>query len=159
MNHRELVETVAARCGARPADIHRVMRELVSEVQRQLVLGEEVCVTGLGRFRCLSTRSQRGVSNLPGLKGKYVLPRAKKRIKFVQSVKATREISSNDIVSAFVSGAHLVSEKARKIPMAKKKGKHITVDVPREVESVTINVVDQQPKKKGESSSKSRLLG
>lgn len=158
MKHRLLTESVAEQLGARASDVQRVVTAFVSEIQRQLVLGEEVSVTGLGRFRLVVTKPHRRVSNLPGLKGKYLLPTAKRRLKFSQSGTAVRSISNKCLLSALVTGSTDVTVKARRIPMAKKKGKHVTVDVPREVESVTINVVDKKPKK-GESSSKQRLLG
>lgn len=158
----DLIGAVAQRCGASKADVKRVFVEMIDEIQRQLLLGEEVRLVGLGRFQLQTSKTVRRVSNLPGMAGKVQLTKARKRIKFRQSTSAAEKLTRKGLLSAIVStvgGVDSAKVRTRRIPMAKKKGKHITVDVPRDVESVTIQVKDEKPKKKGESSSRKRLYG
>ena len=79
MNKTELIDALAVESGLSRADSGRALESLVNTVQRSLVRGDEVSITGFGKFSVVDRAARTGVNPRTGEK---VLITASKSPKF-----------------------------------------------------------------------------
>jgi DNA-binding protein HU-beta len=79
MNKTELIEALATETGLTKADSGRALEGLIATVQKQLKKGEDVSITGFGKFSVVKRAARTGVNPRTGEKVKI---RASKAPKF-----------------------------------------------------------------------------
>jgi DNA-binding protein HU-beta len=66
MNKSELIETVASDSGLSKADSSRAIESLVTTVSKALKKGDEVTITGFGKFSVVKRAARKGVNPQTG---------------------------------------------------------------------------------------------
>jgi DNA-binding protein HU-beta len=66
MNKTQLIEAVAADSGLSKADSSRAIESLIDTVARSLKRGDEVSITGFGKFSVLRRAARQGVNPRTG---------------------------------------------------------------------------------------------
>jgi DNA-binding protein HU-beta len=75
MNKTELIDAVAEDSGLSKADSARAIDSLTGTVSKSLKKGEEVSITGFGKFSVVKRAARRGVNPRTGERVKSKLPR------------------------------------------------------------------------------------
>jgi DNA-binding protein HU-beta len=78
MNKTQLVEAVAADSGLSKADASRAIESFVSTVSKTLKKGDEVVITGFGKFSVVKRAARQGVNPRTGEKVKIKASKAPK---------------------------------------------------------------------------------
>jgi DNA-binding protein HU-beta len=78
MNKTQLVEAVAADSGLSKADSSRAIESFVSTVSKTLKKGDEVVITGFGKFSVVKRAARQGVNPRTGEKVKIKASKAPK---------------------------------------------------------------------------------
>lgn len=78
MNKSQLVEAVAADSGLSKADAGRAVESFVATVGKTLKKGEEVVITGFGKFSVVKRAARQGVNPRTGEKVKIKASKAPK---------------------------------------------------------------------------------
>jgi DNA-binding protein HU-beta len=79
MNKTELIDALAVESGLSKADSGRALESLIATVQKSLKKGEDVSITGFGKFSVVKRAARTGVNPRTGEKVKI---RASKAPKF-----------------------------------------------------------------------------
>jgi len=164
MNHTQFVAAFAHRLGLSNSVAQHVVERLCEEITRQLILGEEVRIAGLGKFTMSVVQPTMRKSNLPALAGKTVQSRRTRKLHFQAygTVLSRLEGPFTALVSGNGIAAPDWSLRKEAVVAKRKSGEHVTVDLPEGVKQITINVAGEDKKKKGKKESggsKRRLLG
>ncbi|HMD52422.1 MAG TPA: HU family DNA-binding protein [Solirubrobacteraceae bacterium] len=78
MNKSQLVEAVAADSGLTKADSSRAIESFIDTVTRTLKKGDEVSITGFGKFTVVNRAARQGVNPRTGEKVKIKASKAPK---------------------------------------------------------------------------------
>jgi DNA-binding protein HU-beta len=78
MNKTQLVEAVAADSGLSKADASRAVESFVTTVSKTLKKGDEVVITGFGKFSVVKRAARQGVNPRTGEKVKIKASKAPK---------------------------------------------------------------------------------
>jgi DNA-binding protein HU-beta len=78
MNKSELVEAIAADSGLTKADAGRAVESYVNVVNKTLKKGEEIAITGFGKFSVVKRAARTGVNPRTGEKVKIKASKAPK---------------------------------------------------------------------------------
>jgi DNA-binding protein HU-beta len=78
MNKSELVEAIAADSGLTKADAGRAVESLVGTVSKALKKGDEVSITGFGKFSVVKRAARQGVNPRTGERVKIKASKAPK---------------------------------------------------------------------------------
>jgi DNA-binding protein HU-beta len=66
MNKSELIEAVSKDSGLTKADTGRALESLISTVQKSLKKGDDVAITGFGKFSVVKRAARKGVNPRTG---------------------------------------------------------------------------------------------
>jgi DNA-binding protein HU-beta len=78
MNKTQLVDAVSADSGLTKADTQRVIESLIGTVSKSLKKGDEVSITGFGKFSVVKRAARQGVNPRTGEKVKIKATKAPK---------------------------------------------------------------------------------
>jgi DNA-binding protein HU-beta len=78
MNKTQLVDAVSADSGLTKADTQRVLESLIGTVSKSLKKGDEVSITGFGKFSVVKRAARQGVNPRTGEKVKIKATKAPK---------------------------------------------------------------------------------
>jgi DNA-binding protein HU-beta len=78
MNKTQLIEAVASDSGLTKADSSRAIESLLDTVTKQLKKGEEVSITGFGKFSVVKRAARQGVNPRTGERVKIKASKAPK---------------------------------------------------------------------------------
>jgi len=78
MNKTQLIEAVASDSGLSKADSSRAIESLLDTVSKQLKKGEEVSITGFGKFSVVKRAARQGVNPRTGERVKIKASKAPK---------------------------------------------------------------------------------
>jgi DNA-binding protein HU-beta len=78
MNKTELVDALAKEAGVAKSDASKVLDSLITTVQKSLKKGEDVAITGFGKFHVVKRAARQGVNPRTGEKVKIKASKAPK---------------------------------------------------------------------------------
>jgi DNA-binding protein HU-beta len=78
MNKTELIDALAVESGLSKADSGRALESLIATVQKSLKKGEDVSITGFGKFSVVKRAARTGVNPRTGEKVKIKASKAPK---------------------------------------------------------------------------------
>ncbi|HUA10782.1 MAG TPA: HU family DNA-binding protein [Solirubrobacteraceae bacterium] len=78
MNKTQLVDTLAKDTGMAKAEVSRVLDSLIGTVHKTLKKGEEVSITGFGKFSVANRKARDGVNPRTGAKVRIKASKAPK---------------------------------------------------------------------------------
>ena len=78
MNKTELVDALAKEAGVAKSDASKVLEALINTVHKSLKKGEDVAITGFGKFHVVKRAARQGVNPRTGEKVKIKASKAPK---------------------------------------------------------------------------------
>lgn len=78
MNKTELVDSLAKEAGVAKTDASKVLEALITTVHKSLKKGEDVAITGFGKFHVVKRAARQGVNPRTGEKVKIKASKAPK---------------------------------------------------------------------------------